>query len=62
MRIGVKSRDAAPRPVRRANQLQIGGDRIYGQYFNGLIDEVRIYSQALSAAAIQTEMNTPLMP
>ena len=31
------------------NPLQIGGDSIYGQYFNGLIDEVRIYSSALSA-------------
>ena len=26
------------------NQLQIGGDSIYGQYFNGLIDEVRVYN------------------
>jgi glucose/arabinose dehydrogenase len=42
------------------NALQIGGDSIYGQYFNGLIDEVRIYNQALSAAAIQTDMNTPI--
>ena len=30
------------------NQLQIGGDSIYGQYFNGLIDEVRIYNTALT--------------
>jgi glucose/arabinose dehydrogenase len=44
------------------NQLQIGGDNIYGQYFQGTIDEVRIYNQALSAAAIQTDMNTPLSP
>ena len=29
------------------NPLQIGGDSIYGQYFNGLIDEVRIYNIAL---------------
>ena len=29
------------------NQLQIGGDSIYGQYFNGMIDEVRIYNQPL---------------
>ena len=36
------------------SQLQIGGDRLYGQYFKGLIDEVRVYNNALSAAAIQT--------
>jgi fibronectin type 3 domain-containing protein len=42
------------------NQLQIGGDSIYGQYFNGLIDEVRIYNAPLSAAAIQVDMATPV--
>ena len=42
------------------NQLQIGGDSIYGQYFNGLIDEVRVYNRALSVAEIQTDMSTPL--
>ena len=40
------------------NQLQIGGDSIYGQYFQGIIDEIPIYNQPLSAAAIQTNMNT----
>ena len=42
------------------NPLQIGGDSIYGQYFKGLIDEVRIYNVALAAAQIQTDMNTPV--
>ena len=42
------------------NQLQIGSDSIYGQYFNGLIDQVRIYNTALSAAQIQTDMTTPI--
>ena len=36
------------------------GRRIGGYYFNGLIDEVRIYNRALSQAEIQTDMNTPL--
>jgi hypothetical protein len=40
--------------------LQIGGDSIYGQFFKGTIDEVRVYSVALSAAQIQTDMNTPV--
>ena len=44
------------------NPLQIGGDSFYGQYFAGLIDEVRIYNQALSVAEIQIDMNTPLTP
>ncbi len=42
------------------NPLQIGGDSIYGQFFAGLIDEVRVYNRALSAGEIQTDMNTPL--
>jgi chitodextrinase len=42
------------------NPLQIGGDSIYGQYFSGIIDEVRIYNVALSAAQIQSDMNSPV--
>ena len=42
------------------NQLQIGGDSFFAQYFSGLIDEVRVYNIALSAAALQTDMNTPI--
>src|SRR5271166_1780763 len=42
------------------NALQIGGDSIYGQYFNGLIDNVRIYNTALTQSQIQTDMNTPV--
>ena len=32
------------------NPLQIGGDSLYGQFFKGTIDEVRIYNLALSPA------------
>jgi PKD repeat protein/glucose/arabinose dehydrogenase len=42
------------------NPLQIGGDAIYGQYFRGTIDEVRVYNVARTQAQIQTDMNTPL--
>ncbi len=41
-----------------STQLQIGGDTFWGQYFAGLIDEVRIYNVALTAAQVQTDMNT----
>ena len=43
-----------------ANPLQIGGDDIYGQYFSGLIDEVRVYNVALTAAEIQADMAQPI--
>jgi fibronectin type 3 domain-containing protein len=42
------------------NPLQIGGDSLYGQYFAGLIDEVRIYNSALTAAQIQADEATPV--
>src|SRR5437879_12419831 len=42
------------------NPLQIGGDSLYGQYFQGAIDEVRVYNVALTGAQIQTDMNTPV--
>jgi hypothetical protein len=41
-----------------ASALRIGGNSIWGEYFAGLIDEVRIYNRALTAAEIQTDMNT----
>jgi fibronectin type 3 domain-containing protein len=40
--------------------LQIGGDSIYGQYFKGMIDEVRVYDVALTVAQITSDMNTPI--
>lgn len=44
------------------NALQIGGDTIYGQYFQGKIDEIRIYNRALGLLEIQSDMNTPVTP
>jgi hypothetical protein len=40
--------------------LHIGGDSVWGEFFQGLIDEVRIYNRALSASEIQTDMNSPI--
>ena len=36
------------------------GRRTGGYYFNGIIDEVRIYNRALSQTEIQIDMNTPV--
>jgi fibronectin type 3 domain-containing protein len=38
------------------NPLQIGGDPTFGQYFQGNIDEVRVYNVALTQGQIQTDM------
>jgi len=55
---GARSGPLAP----STHPLQIGGDSIYGQYFAGLIDDVRVYNVALTPAQIQADMNTPTAP
>ena len=40
--------------------IRIGGNSIFGEYFGGTIDDVRIYNRALSQTEIQTDMNTPV--
>ena len=42
-------------------RFRIGGNSIWPtEFFNGLVDEVRIYNRALTAAEIQTDMNTSI--
>jgi hypothetical protein len=42
------------------NALQIGGDSLFTQFFKGIIDEVRVYNVALTAAQIQADMGSPI--
>jgi hypothetical protein len=42
------------------NPLQIGGDSLYGQYFAGLIDNIRVYNTALTPTQIQTDEGIPV--
>jgi beta-lactam-binding protein with PASTA domain len=42
--------------------LRIGGNNVSGEFFQGLIDEVRVYNRALSAAEITIDMTTPIVP
>jgi lysophospholipase L1-like esterase len=43
-----------------SDPLRIGGNNILGQFFEGRLDEVRIYNRALTGTEIQTDMNTPI--
>ncbi|MGP4099122.1 LamG-like jellyroll fold domain-containing protein [Nonomuraea sp. KM90] len=55
------SQRTAGGPIRTDNGvLRIGGNSLWGEWFNGLIDEVRIYNRALNATEIQADMNTPV--
>ncbi|MCI0591228.1 MAG: LamG domain-containing protein, partial [Gammaproteobacteria bacterium] len=40
--------------------LRIGGNSPWGEYFNGRIDEIRVYDRALTAAEIQSDMGTAI--
>ena len=40
--------------------LTIGGNSVWGEWFAGRIDDVRLYNRALTQAELQTDMNTPV--
>jgi glucose/arabinose dehydrogenase/PKD repeat protein len=40
--------------------LRIGGNSVWGEWFSGAIDEVRIYNRALTAAEIATDRDTAI--
>jgi hypothetical protein len=40
--------------------LRLGGNSVWGEWFAGLIDEVRVYNRALSASEIQQDLQTPV--
>src|SRR4029077_13721057 len=42
--------------------LKIGGNSIWAEWFSGLIDNVRIYNRALSAAEVTTDMSSRVTP
>jgi hypothetical protein len=46
--------------VSSTGALRIGGDSIWGEYFQGLIDNVRIYNRALNVGEISSDMSTPV--
>jgi hypothetical protein len=40
--------------------LWIGGNHPYGEYFDGVIDEARIYERALNSSEVEAEMSAPI--
>ncbi len=58
--VQVASSNRSGSMITSTNPLQIGGDSIYGQFFQGTIDDVRVYNVALTQAQIQADMNAPV--
>ena len=44
-----------------ADALTLGGNDIWGEFFAGAIDDVRIYNRALSGAEIAVDVGTPVI-
>ncbi len=42
--------------------LRFGGNNVWGEFFAGRIDEVRLYNRALTQTEIQTDMNAAIQP
>jgi hypothetical protein len=46
--------------IATAGALRLGGNAVWGEYFAGRLDEIRIYSRPLTAAEIQADMSAPV--
>jgi Concanavalin A-like lectin/glucanases superfamily/Galactose oxidase-like, Early set domain/Bacterial Ig domain/Glyoxal oxidase N-terminus/Galactose oxidase, central domain len=58
--VQVSTRATAGSMLTSANPLRIGGNAIWNEWFAGVIDEVRVYDRALTAAQIQADMTTSI--
>jgi hypothetical protein len=58
----VRSAERTGSMANSAGALRIGGNAVSSQFFNGRIDEVRIYNRALTASEIQADMAVPVAP
>jgi hypothetical protein len=43
----------------RGQQLRVGADAATGQFYKGLLDDLRIYNRTLTDTELQTDLNTP---
>ena len=62
LRLYVNGTQVGSRPVSGSlltstGALRIGGNSIWGEFFQGRIDEIRIYNRALSPSEVLSDMN-----
>jgi hydrogenase maturation factor HypE len=60
--VEVGSRAVASPLLTSTGVLRLGGNSVWGEFFQGRIDEVRLYNRALGPAEIQADMNAPVQP
>jgi hypothetical protein len=42
--------------------LTIGGNTVWGEFFTGRVDDLRVYNRARSQAEVQSDMAAPVAP
>jgi len=52
---------ATPIPV-SSGALRFGGNSIWGEWFQGQLDEIRVYNRGLSAAEVLADRDRPVNP
>jgi chitodextrinase len=65
LRLFVNGRQVASRALsgtlaQSSRPLRIGGNQVWSEWFEGSLDEVRVYNRALSAAEIVADRDTPI--
>lgn len=60
--VQVASRAQTGKILASTGALRIGGNGLWGEYFTGRIDELRIYNRALTASEIASDMQTKVGP
>ena len=56
----VASRAVSGSMLASTGVLRIGGNNTWGEWYGGLIDDIRIYNRALTPSEVQADMNTPV--
>lgn len=61
--VEVNASPAQKATIQPSNEvLRFGGNSIWGDYFRGVIDEVRIYNRALTGGEIQSDLQSAIVP
>jgi hypothetical protein len=58
--VQVATRTQSGALITSTRPLRFGGNGVWGEWFRGALDEIRVYNRALSGAEIQTDMATPV--
>jgi hypothetical protein len=54
--VAVGSKPMTGSLIKSTGALQIGGNNVWGEWFKGRLDDVRVYNRALSGSEVQTDM------